>query len=332
MGAGPGASIITIDHATANAFTFSTATTTEPQFIRGLRITAKQANTGNHIEIGAVVVKLRVDDCYIGGTLTNGNGVKIATADSLVTATSTAFQVAGSASSHITAPATGGAVVIACHFIVPATYSGSCLNLITGGIVAFNLFSNGTATVGALYNCNFGEKTHGGLIIGNIFTNGGGATVNSISAPGVAGMWECGNNYGTTVVLPAFSANAAASTHEGHASETRNVRRYYVASDAATLTINPNLYAVLEVVRSNNGAQTLTLTTPTGPGLHCVVVYNNNQGAGGGTITWAGGINPAAATFAVNANKVTMHYFCSHETAAGNYFWGQYGTLANQTP
>lgn len=332
LGCGPGASIITIDHATANAFTYSTATTTPGQFIRGLRITAAQANTGNHIDVSsAVVVVLVVEDCYIGGTNTNGKGIKLANAGTLVDVNDCTLEVAGNASNHASST-TATASFNSCLFVFPATFNSQALSFGAGGRVAFCSFLNGAVTAGTFIDVYFSSTpTYGAVVFGCLFPNAGGATVTGISSVGIR-AWEAGCAFGTTVALSAMGVGASAASHEGAASQARDVRRYYVASDAGTLEIDPNLYGLLEVERTTNGNQALTLTTPTQSGLYAVLVYNNDQGAGGGTITWTGAVQPAAATFAVNANKVTYHWLTSVETKQGNMYWAQYGTLANQSP
>ncbi len=330
MGAGSGNSILTIDHATENLLTIASASNKEPQFIQALQLKTSQANTGNLLNItGAAIVDVR--DCYFGDSNTSGRCAYITSASGLLRITDSALEVGGGSANHIEGTS-GGAWVDRCRMVIAATSNAVTVKLGAGGIVRDTIFYNATATAGTYTNIQMIASTYGAHVSGCVFPNTGGATLTPIVVTSDVKIGEVGCQFGSTVTLTAYTVGASAATHALAPSESRNARRYYVASDAASLTINPNIYSVLEVERTTNGNQALTLTTPTQSGLDCVLIYNNDQAGGGGTITWTGNVEPAAATFAVNANKVTYHWLRSVETKQGNLYWAQYGTLANQTP
>lgn len=329
QGAGAGASLIAIDHASNNLLTYSNASTKDPQFIDGLQLYAAQSNSGKLITITATVF-LNIINCYIGSSNQTGKCLHAASANAYVRVYGTGFET--NTAAHVDTSGGGGALLSGCRFVFPATYNTTSVN-ISGGALYNCIFYNGTVTAGTFTNVSIsGSSAFGGVVSGCAFPNAGGATVTSISGVGSTVVTEVGCIYGTTVNRPTLTVSPSNATHQTSPSLSRNQSRYYVADNSANLEINPNLHGFLEVVRTNNGNQALTLTTPTQSGLDCLILYNNNHGAGGGTITWTGNVQPSAATFAVNANKVTYHWLRSTESALGNLYWAQYGTLANQNP
>lgn len=331
MGAGSGASIITIDDPHANIFTFSSATGKDPQFIRGLQLKASQSNDGLAVSVTAAV-SLNIDDCYLGNSSYTDSVVAINNASAIVNITNCTAEIGTNPGGAHLACLAGRMCLTRCKVVFPSTYNSIAVEFsaATGGNVTDCFFANSTVSSGTFYD--IGITPAGVSVEGCTFPNAGGGTANAIFYGANVTTVEANNFYGTTVTRVAPAITAAATTHDGVMANSRDRYRYYVASDGAALTIDPNLYAELEVRRTNNGAQTLTLSTPVASNMYCCVVYNNDHAAGGGTITWAGNVQPSAATFSVNANKVTHHFFRSIQTKSLNYYWIQLGTLANQSP
>lgn len=338
-GAGPNVSLIGIDHATANALTFSASATFASE-VRGLNVLPLQSNSGKHLVVESGT-RLFIQNCHIGAATTTGIGMSLDNASTMVTCMGVTFQNGGAASYGIQCNSVAARVVlIGCRFKMPATHNGDAanINVSTMALIMGCQFDASSVTAGT-GRCILIAGSY--AIIGNRFETPGGGTIQPITPSGTTatGKFLAGNSITASANwslqdMPAVAASAA--SHEGSQSQERDVRRYYVADNAASITVNPAVYGVVEVRRTNNGAQTINGSAPPSAGLMFTLVLNNDHGAGGGAIT-LGADFKGLAPFTVNANSVSIHTFRSYENAAAGAgsatkYWGFVGSTANTTP
>lgn len=339
MGAGARCTSLFLAHATANALEYAAETANQARSIKGLTILPAQSNSGKMISIESGGV-LTVEDCTLGGALLTGIGVSVANAATRVVLTACDLVTNGATASHVQSLATGHITAIGCKFIASnATFNGTCVRASGGGYLLGCTFDLSAVSVGASAGIVLDVEPPI-VIAASQIINPSVATV-IVSKGGTVGSTAPGAmEFGLLVpsnVLPPTVAYvaAAASKHEGSWFQSRETRRGYEANNGANISIAANHYGTYEVRRTNNGNQTLTFDVPTSAGLAFTLVYNNDHGAGGGTIT------PSAETrglanFTVNANRASLVFYRSYENVAagggaGSYYWGYVTTTANVT-
>lgn len=345
MGCSSYGSYIVIDHATANGLVFSAQSTIvrlRATYVFGLNVGPFQDNSGKHVavESGSDVIFF---GCSFGASLlpnTTGQCVSISNAATRVTFVSCQFLTNGAAASHIQSLASGYITAIGCRFVHGGgTFNGTCVRASGGGQIVGCTFDLSAVAVGASAGIVLDVEPPC-VIVGSRIVNPGvptvivsrGATVGSTAA----GAMEFGLLVPSNILPPTFLAVArAASNHEGSWFTSRETRRGYETNNSANMSVPANHYGTYEVRRTNNGNQTLTFDSPIAPGLAFTLVYNNDHGAGGGTIT-PSAETKGLANFAVNANRASLVFYRSYENAAaggaaGSYYWGYVTTTANVT-
>lgn len=316
MGVGPGGSYLRIDHATADALTYSNATSKDWQFIQGLRIDAAQVNTGAAIRV-TQLVKLAICYCYIGGPNTQdggtGGGIRdSATAGSLVLALATTFEVGGATSAHVS-HSVGSPNLLFCRFVPPATWSGGAVVALAGGVIIGCEFEMAGVTSGSptAISLNATGTTRQTAVIANDFplANAGASSYVCINA-GAAQVHEFGNRYGNsgTVALTfAWTGTTPATAHsEGQFLATRHVRKEYIQDDTAAVTVHTRAYGSCTLKRNTNGNQTVTLESPQGVGWKYALTYWNSSGGNIATVTLT--TVKGSAFFALNTTLATTLY------------------------
>lgn len=332
LGSGAGASSISCGAAITYTATFA-GTVGLWSFVRDLTF---KATASNQYAIGFTTPGwTRIDGCVLKAGL--AGCVTTQDATSRVVATSCTFDSSTGISTSVAINAsTGPFTCIGCQFILPTGLcDGTLFNGNTGVIVGCE-FKYGTVTSGT--STIFGSMASLPMaVIGNYFAAVGGAgvpVVNVYAAALGAGFQELGNYFESGYTLPTATLALPALPATSPALGTRALRFTTLSSDAASLAIPTSVFGVYEVVRSTNGAQTITFTDPPGPGHYFTLVYNNNQGATSGTIT-VGGTNIRGLTsFTVNANKITMYTFKSIYVGqpAAKFLWSLTSTDANESP
>lgn len=332
MGCGPSASVLRIDHASANCLVYSSSTTREPQFVSALGIDAAQDCTGHLIDVDASVAGIRFDGCYLGGPNVADTCFYSGSGEGTVVFTSCVFEV-GESGTHCSV-ASIRINVFNCRFVMPSTYYSNQCVFVGGALnMAFCNFENAAVTSGSFINVRTSSSL-GCTIIGCAFPASGGATVQAITWTSGIGCWEIGNSYGSGVIVQAPSvAPGGTSTYEGTASQTRDVRRYYVQSDDASVTVNPSVYGTIEIERTTTTAQTVTVLDPPAAGLCFTLAYNNGTMSTSGTITVSGFSSAlkGITTFVVGGGAISWYVFRSVESSSGRY-WALMSSLTNQTP
>jgi len=337
MGAGAIASSITIDHATANAITVSAGTAGKSSSIRGLTVTARQANSGKHISVEAGTF-VNVQDCAIGSaTLTTGTCIAIANANSFVRVSDCDFLHAGTGAGArgVDAAATGGAFVTGCRFTAPATWNGRLINLNVGGIVMGNIIDMSATTAGNGAGVQFGGSTFGVVAIGNFFPAAGTTTVANFGGTLPLGLAEFNSNLDPSFPSPVTTPGTTNATHAGSLALMRESLREYQDDNSTPLIVFATYYRTSEVRHTANTVQTLLIGSPPFVGADFTLVFNNDHGAASNTIT----VTTCAglANFTVNANCVSIYFMKAFENVAAGagsstLRWGLVGSIANIPP
>ncbi len=290
--------------------------------VSNIRLGHSQASTGRAINLAGVARILRVDNCVLGDGFTGGGCIYLDTADTLVTATNCVFEMNAL---NGTAVKQGGGNVAAIANVIGCrvNYNGARSTgfaffgaaLVLGCVIDGSGMTSGTETV----------HTGGGTAtveasIGNTITNPTGGTLDFWGDGAKAGnVFECGNFLGSSVAYGSATSTAAQSTYHTAHTLYRDRNRFYVASDAAAITIDQGEYGLVEIERSNTDVQTVTFqaTSTLYQPSNCdfLLVYNNTgHGSGTGTITLSG--VKGITTFTVNANRYSVYFFkCVHVNA-----------------
>ena len=335
-GPGPNVTNIGIDHANANALTF--AANTFASSVRGLNILALQANSGKHLVVESGT-RLFIENCHIGAATTSGIGLSVDNAATLVRAVDTVFQNGGAASYGIQNNGTAARVVlVGCEFKMPATHNGDAcyLNSTTSSVVVGCRF-DASAVAAGTGRCLLLAGSY--TVAGNRFESPAGGTIQPIGYSGTtAGNFVGLNSRSQSSTWSVQSGPTVATsnaTHEGGEEVDRATRTYHVTDNTDPITVNPNLYGVAEVRRTNNGNQTINGATPSAPGLMFTLVVNNDNAVGSGTIT-LGSDFKGKAPFTLAANRAQAIVFRSYEVmAAGGgsavKYWGFVNTTGDVT-
>lgn len=341
LGAGPAASIVSLAHATANVFTFA-ASNTYFSSVSGLRILASQANTGRHIQAHSGN-KLRVENCHIGSSNTNGTGVSCDTAGSILYAVNSVLEVGGGGGTNPGIGANSTALmymfVVSCKTVFNGLYSGIMFNLGAGVLLGCVIDTTGI-TSGTGNMVQFQASAAGGMlgmaaILGNHVTNPTGGTIGLISLSSIAsqdGVLILGNRLGTSITLPDVGGAATKTTYSGQHQLQRDRGHYYVLSNAAAVSVEPLKYGEIQIERTNTDVQTVNfapyVASNGAPNMPLIVVYNNlNHASVTGTITFGTGTK-GITTFTVNANRFSVYFFRSvhYETSTA---WVLCGSAVN---
>lgn len=341
LGCGPGTSTINIDHATENGFRFTTGAA-DAVIVRGLRIRASQANSGVHImnDFGA---SLAVLDCSIGSANTTGKCVSNDNSSSQLVMMNCLITMGGAGSYGVFTDGFSGKVRLVGNKIVSPTTAALNGDMVHVNGATLDCVGNTfdcSGTSSGTGRCILAATSGGYTIVGNRFEAPTGGTIAPMVASGVVGGCFAGLNSRAQSAFwslsPAAQVSASNVTHEGAEEYDRNGRRYAVTDNSSPITVNPTLYGVGEVRRTNNAAQTINGATPSGPGQFFTLVLNNDQVGVSGTITLGANFK-GQAPFTVAANNVRAIVFRSYEnmTAGGGAataYWGFVGSTGDVTP
>ena len=334
LGAGAKAVTISLNHATTDAISVDAGTANFAVSIQGITVLPQQSNTGKMLKVESGTV-VNVRDCTLGGTNLAGFCVSLDNAATKFTAIGCTF-VTGAAVSYGVYADTANAVqtvLIGNRFVAPATMNGDLLHL--------NATGGSHAVVGNVFDCSGASAGTGRCVLaaasftigGNRFQAPTGGTIQPITASGSTGGNFVGLNTRTQSsfwsVQAAAQVSASNATHESSEEYDRNGRTYHTTDNTTPITVNPTLYGVAEVRRTNNANQTINGAAPSGPGQFFTLILNNDQAGGSGTIT-LGSDFKGLAPFTVGANRVWhIHFRSSENMTAGGGGATKYWTLCN---
>ena len=340
QGDGPGASIIQSSGGSSTSILVFSVSATYPAFIRGLQLKyVSSISTGNIVQAHSGNI-IRIDDCYIGNSLTQGRCISIDAAGTVVTVTNSVLefgQNGGGAQNHIRSNSSAASVanVFNCKFIV-ATAGGICIRVF-GGFFIGNTFVTSTITSDTLSLFSFRGTATGmdktAVIVGNVATNPTSGTVevySNIDSVSDSGIVLYGNRWGSAVTPFRPSADICAkSTYFGTHDLQRDRGHYYVSDDGAAVTLDAAAYGSLELERTTTGAQTINLSISGPAGMPLIFVLNNiAQGSGTGTLTFGAAEVKGITTFTVNANKFSVYFFRSVHVN-GSRYWALVSSAVN---
>jgi hypothetical protein len=325
-GCGANASVLSLDHASANGLNYGSTASTAYQEIRGLSLQASQTNSGTLVNISGprsvLVVASFIGSSNSTGTIVNvsGNAFKFLALGSQFTSAATSGSiVAGSAGPApiwlsdsrfiLTASGFTGTMVsaqylyaTACEFNGSAvTSSWTCINVI--------FTSGGQGGMGKIVGCTL---TSGGLGIAMSVAGSGSSDVVRFS--------ESGNNI-TGFSSPYFVPTGAVTSAQVQL-ETRDVLRQDVTDNSASVALGAHSYGTVVLTRTTTGAQTLTaLYAPENARL-TVLIFNNSGGTLG-TISFGSGFVAGTGTVASLANQKVA--ICNFKmcVVAGGAAWVQ---------
>jgi len=318
LGVGPYSSVITIDHATANAINPAGTAGTGFQFIRSIGITAAQANTG--IGINAEDTQLILEDCYFGGANLYKlvscayNGSYIAIKNCVFEPGATAASANCVVLSSQTAAGTTWGEVTGCVFRFSAAQTSDlpCMLRIGVGSVTGCTFDASAVTaaitarfISAGSVAGFGQAVRGCQFVGSTT-----ATTNAFWFPNDSELYENGNyldgnmSYMYEVIAP-FNGADATSSFTG----SREGRKTTVTDNGAAVSLESDQYGFIQLIRTAAAAQIIYAPVIT-EGSYFTLFINNNQGVGSGNFTLSSTyFRQSTGVFAVAANNCRVLHF-----------------------
>ena len=340
QGAGPVSTFLTMDHASNALISVTGSTARDSQFIRDMRLTVSQANTGNLITVGAGS-RLIVDNCDIGaGTNVNGDCIGVVTSASTrltirdcilrwTSATASAINCAG---------AMARGVFINCIFSPPAACSAT-----NGWVYGRDIdfigcrFDCAAATSGtcSVYKAN--STTLDATMTGCKFEGSGGATVTGMelgSYLAASKFIESGNSApgyeDTNFTLYSYTALVAQAAADVQL-VTRETRNYYLESNAASVAPDAKQYGSIHVHATGTTLATVTVTGMAPQGARLMFIYT---GAGTTSITFeqsveAGTLNLDLTNQVITNNFTSSALFMATRNDAPTGYWLHVGTPAN---
>ena len=256
QGTGPDSCAITMDHASNDLINTSGSSTYYYSEIKGLRLTASQDNTGNAIEL-ASAVRMRVENCFIGGVNSLGLLINGSAANSELVCVDTHFQPGAATTSCINmGQATSKSHVIRCWFELQASHSATVLTA-NDVYVAHCSFNTTVQSVSSLTYVSF---TGNAWIVGNHFLDPGVGTVTPIFQGAMDSddeVHESGNNYdGNLAPFSYTSGDGARQTYE-----VRENNRTLLTDNSATVTLKADQFGIVILKRTLDTAQTISANT-----------------------------------------------------------------------
>lgn len=332
MGCGPAASVLQIDHATADLLTYGNASGTDWQFIRSMKLAAKQANTGSHVKVNAnVILRLTLDECVVGDANTNGKGIDGAVGTgAIIKMQGGTIQVGGAAANHIYCSA-AYPMCFGTRFVPPATFNSSYVIATHGGTFVGCCFENVSIGAGTfdVLDLDATAPSRGAFVIGCDIANPTAGTCVALRTTTADCLFESANRIGGLCANILVTGNAGTANTQGAVMGSRQSKREFIASDAG-IGINCRAYGISCVSRTSNANQTLTLQSPPFVGAEFTLEYVNNNVGGIGTVTLSGSTPKGLASFAINATSVS-YYFLRAVDSGSNTYWALVGSQVNQT-
>ncbi len=285
QGSGPGASILTIDHASEN--TLNTVTTTVPHsFIADLSMRALQSNSGRCINL-AGNVQLLVRNVTLGNSLNTGLALVADGAGSMqVVFQNCTFAPGSSTTACFRVPTHTGRIRLQnCVHIFPATYiPGFAAVYGTRIDIEGGVFDGTAITAGGGFSYfQDSSTTLDSSVRGVLFssTGGGASTVTCLDlGTYLSGsvFVESGNTFAEDANLTAYSYTFAASARGANVLlYTREQRVTNIASDVTPLTIPVQQFGIIRVERTSNADQTLVNDgQPPEGATGIITVWNGN--------------------------------------------------------
>jgi len=182
---------------------------------------------------------------------------------------------------------------------VHTTYvpSASSTSILLGCTFAFTAagalggyISSGSSTFGFVAGCNF------------LAPSGGGTVTTAYAASSQAPWTEVGNTFGSTGITNRTFVTPTASdtTAQQYNAIGRQANKFFVASDAAAITLDTANYGIFVIRRTTNAGQTLTLPSTTAGDVVWITIDNASANTPTETLTTVKGL---ATSGAITANS-----------------------------
>jgi len=338
LGVGPYASIITIDHASNNAITYSNAATDGYQFISELGITASQTNSGKLIQATAAV-KLTLRNCHIGGSYSKYSLYISAINDHFINVYDCIFEqgsdmagsdgfvvVTGASADH-----TGWFNFNGCLFVSSSSQVTSNSLQVWGKYGSFSgcTFDLSGVTAAATVSA---VGTHDIIISSCRFIGSAAATSYATNYVGLAyNIQELGSHHDSNMW---GNKQSASGQDAGFACDlTRESKKFTVTSDAAALTIYPERYGVIQLVRTAAADQTLSCGDKTVEGGYFTLFIYNTAGLATGNFTLSATYFRNVGVFSVAAGMVrVLHFISIADTTTQTIKWNLIADSGDMTP
>ena len=270
IGTGPDSSAITMDHASNDLVNSSGTSTYYYNEIRGLRLTASQANSGTPVEL-ATAVRTRISNCHIGGSNNNGHLLHGSVANTELVCEDTHFVAGAAAASCILMPqATSKSHISRCWFELATSHSAVVVN-VNDATVTGCVFNPTEASVSSL---TYLQYTGNVWVMFNHFLDPGVGTATPIFQNTMASadeLHEFGNNFDGNSAPLNYTATAGGRMVFG----SRDTNHQEVTDNSAAVTLNADGFGVIVLQRTVDSAQVISANkAPPGSRLTLFIYWN----------------------------------------------------------
>lgn len=253
VGTGPENCTLTIDHATNDLINTSGTTSQRYAVIRGFTLTAAQANTGNAIEV-ASAAKVLVDNCYLGGSDSNGTLILGSGAEGDLSCRDCRFVSGAATTSHISMlVATSKTRLDGCQFEIVSGQSSTLVSVNDAQVFGCSFNPTVESVSGLTYLLFTGNLT----AVGNHFLTPGIGTATPIFQSTMAAddeVHEVANNFDSSLAPYSYTSTDGAMQFYG----TRVQRQVEVTDNSAAVTLNADQYGKIVLKRTVDSAQVIS--------------------------------------------------------------------------
>lgn len=262
------------------------------QQCQGLVVTTVNTNYTGNLALWSSG-QLTVADCVFGGNSTTKGKLFTATANGVTATTQCVIErcvfSSNADAQMVSQTGTGRLSLRNCGFTTYAgAYNQNVVSVLDGVLVDNCLFDANAATSGTMGYIGYtATGSWGGCVFVNNRFRSSAATVTALvrtSAVDQNDCYEAGNSFGDNaggLVVPygplALGFNTATSTQLAHGHHSRDGKVFYIASDAATVSIPADIYGTVFITRTNNTVQTLNFVAGR-PTDRLVLVVKNTAG------------------------------------------------------
>ena len=316
LGVGMGKTIILLDSATGNAFTFAgLAPNVFTQYVQDMSFEAYQAHSGNLVSIGSFG-RVHFLRCSFNSfvSLSTGSVLKYIVGEATLE------------NCKLSALSTNAAV--------DAVYTGAGNLFLTlrGCIIsapdATGVHATNVVADGCRITANTCFDVDGGGAAVSVFASLVGNQLTSGNTPVSAFKMTNGGNAGSCFYEDGNSSNfstmytnvAAGANNPQVKANTRDCRIQNLTDNTATITLKADQYGVIYLTRTSAGNQTLNIN-PGPPGAFFTLVVLNSSGGVSGTFTTGTGFQPGTASFTAITNAKTEIYQFRMSVNAGTGAW-----------
>lgn len=342
LGEGGSCTVIKLNHATATAIGFSTASTGTGVFMRGLRVEHSTTNTSAMITVDASSVELAIEECSFGGANTGGDVISLESSSGVLVMRDCYVRMSASAGSWLQSLGSSKVWVERCHFVQDATSwtpgnSGGISADATGASVWISDCYFEVNSTGGTYSVVYvaGGNKH---VTGNTFDVESGATSTGIEVSGAGFITLSGNQFDTDLT-EYYAAVANSDANSGVGTQLDRVVVEATLTTETTYSIADGNYSVVIITKSTTGNLDFDLSptvSPVIPGSELIVIVDDASGSGvnvGFSTTYFESSSPTTSRLAVGANDACSFRFVRvDDSGVFGAPWVQVGAPDTFTP